>query len=471
MSHGSLPIPGANAAAGAAPVPRASTLALGSWTLYEWAAQPFYTLITTFLFSAYFVSGYIGDPTRGQALWGYLVAAAGICVALVSPVLGAIADASGRKKPWITVSSLFFLAGMAALWFALPGRLDLLWIVALGYIVATVAAELNAVFVNALMPRLVPPSQYGRLSGISSAVGYTGGLLSLIVVAGLLTANPATGKTLLGFEPLLRLDAATRQGDRMVGLFAAAWFLVFIVPFFLFVPDPPAARKSAAPVREGLSAFKQSLVDIRAHGNIVRFLVARMFYQDGLLGIYAFATVYATSLFSWQLLDQGVFGIVLSAAAIVGALIGGFIDDRIGPKAVIIGSILLALAATIGVLSIGRAHVLFLVPVTAKAAGSGLFGSASEQAFLAFSIVVGLVAGPLFASSRSFMAAVSPPDKLAQFFGLFALSGKATSFMAPLLIGLMTQLSGDQRIGVAVVVAFLVVGLFLMSSVQRAQPA
>ena len=467
MSHGSLTVSGTHEA----PAQRASTLALGSWTLYEWASQPFYTLITTFLFSAYFVSGYVGDPTRGQALWGYLVAAAGICVALVSPVLGAIADASGRKKPWVVVSSLFFISGMAALWFAYPGRLDLLWIVALGYIVATVAAELNAVFVNALMPKLVPPSEYGRLSGISSAVGYTGGLLSLVVMAGLIAPNPVTGKTLLGLTPLLPLDAASRQGDRMVGLFAALWFLVFVIPFFLFTPDPPNARKSAAPVREGMATFKQSLVDIRGYGNIVRFLVSRMLYQDGLLGIYAFATVYATSLFGWQLLDQGVFGIVLSAAAIVGALIGGFIDDRIGPKAVIIGAILLALFATLGVLSIGREHVLFVVPVAAKAPGAGLFASASEQVFLGFSVIVGLVAGPLFASSRSLMAAVSPPDKLGQFFGLFALSGKATSFIAPLLIGLMTQITGDQRLGVAVVIGFLILGLILMSGVQRTRSA
>ena len=162
---------------------------------------------------------------------------------------------------------------------------------------------------------------------------------------------------------------------------------------------------------------------------------------------------------------------MLSAAAIVGALIGGFIDDRVGPKAVIICSILLALAATLGVLSIGREHVLFWIAVAPKAAGSGLFGSVSEQVFLGFSMIVGLVAGPLFASSRSFMAAVSPPDKLAQFFGLFALSGKATSFMAPLLIGLMTQITGDQRLGVGVVIGFLILGLFLMSSVQRSRTA
>ena len=399
------------------------------------------------------------------------MAAAGICVALVSPVLGAIADASGRKKPWVAIASVFFVGGMVSLWMAQPGRLDLLWIVALGYIVATVAVELNAVFVNAMMPRLVPPSQYGRLSGISSAVGYTGGLLSLMVVAGLLTVNPATGKTLLGLTPLLPLDAASRQADRMVGLFASVWFLVFVIPFFLFVPDPPSIHRSAAPVRAGIAAFVHSLKEIRGYRNIVRFLVARMFYQDGLLGIYAFATVYATSLFNWQQLDQGVFGIVLSAAAIIGALIGGVIDDRAGPKPVIAGSIVLALLATLGVLSIGREYVLFAVPVAAKAAGAGLFASTSEQVFLGFSIVVGLVAGPLFASSRSLMAALSPPDKLAQFFGLFALSGKATSFMSPLLIGLVTQLSGDQRLGVAVVIAFLLLGLFLMSGVRQQRPA
>ena len=203
MSHGSMHVPVAGAATAAAASPKAGPVALASWTLYEWAAQPFYTLITTFLFSAYFVSGFVGDPTKGQAYWGYLVAAAGICVALTSPVLGAIADASGAKKPWVALSSLFFVAGMAALWFAYPGRTDLIWVIALGYIVATVAVELNAVFVNALMPHLVSPAGYGRLSGISSAVGYTGGLIALVVMAGFIAPDPATGKTLLGYAPLL----------------------------------------------------------------------------------------------------------------------------------------------------------------------------------------------------------------------------------------------------------------------------
>jgi UMF1 family MFS transporter len=455
-----------SSAAGVAAV-RVGTLGIVGWVLFEWAAQPFYSLITTFLFAPYFANVFIpGDPAWGQALWGYTAGAMGICVALLSPVIGAMVDASGWRKPWIAIASVLMIAGMATLWYALPGRSDLILLVVAAYVVAGIAAEINGTLVNSIMPRLVPASQFGRLSGIAVAVAYLGGLLALILVAGFITAAPDSGRTLLGLEPVLQLDAGTREGDRFVGPFCAVWFLVFSLPFFLFTPDPRPSLSSRSPVADGLAALRETARDIANYGNVVWFLLARMLYQDGLGGIFAFAGIYGGTLFGWQAFETGILGIILIVAAMSGAAVGGLVEDKLGPKAVIMVSLLLAILGTVGVLSIDATHVLFTTEVVAKAPGSGIFASHGEQVFLLSAVIVGLVAGPLNSSSRSLMARISPPDKLAQFFGFYAFSGKATSFIAPIMIGLMTSLTGDQRLGVAVVIGFLVLGLLMIPLVR-----
>lgn len=452
---------------GETPAP-AGRLGLGGWMLFEWSAQPFYSLITTFLFAPYFANGFIGDPVRGQQIWAYAAAFAGLAIAICSPVLGAFADSSGRRKPWIVLSSLFFVAGMSSLWFAEPGRQDLIVWVLLAYAVAAVAAELNAVFVNAMMPGLVPASQYGRTSGMSAAIGYLGGLTSLVVVAGFLVADSASGRTLFGLAPVLDLDGASRQGDRFIGPFCAVWFLIFVLPLLLFTPDRKPASVSST---GGLAALGQTLSELPRHGNILTFLVARMLYVDGLGAVFAFGGIYGAALFGWQAFELGLFGIIVIVAAMLGAAVGGWLDDKIGARRVILVSLAIALVAALGVVSVDKSHVLFLQPVPVKEAGSGFLAALGERVFVLFAILVGLVAGPLNASSRSFMARISPPDRITQFFGLFAFSGKATSFIAPLLVGGLTAATGNQRYGVAVVLVFLVAGLLLMLRVRESGQA
>lgn len=438
-------------------------LALGSWMLFEWSAQPFYSLITTFLFAPYFANGFIGDPVRGQQIWAYTAAFAGLAVAICSPVLGAFADSSGRRKPWIIIASLFFIAGMSSLWIAEPGRPELLYLVLIAYAVAAVAAELNAVFVNAMMPGLVPASQYGRTSGMSAAIGYLGGLASLVVVAGLLVADTSTGRTLFGLAPMLDFDAASRQGDRFIGPFCAIWFLIFVLPLLLFTPDRRAPGASSA---GGMTALRQTLTELPQHGNVLKFLIARMLFVDGLGAVFAFGGIYGAAQFGWQAFELGLFGIILIVTAMIGAAVGGWLDDKIGARRVILAALVIALIATLGVLSVDKTHVLFMQAVAAKEAGTGFLASIGERVFVLFAGFVGLVAGPLNASSRSFMAHISPPERITQFFGLFAFSGKATSFIAPLLVGGLTAATGNQRYGVAVVLVFLTAGLLLMLRVQ-----
>lgn len=461
--HAAMP---AEAHAEASGIKPAGKLGLFGWVLYDWAAQPFYTLIVTFLFAPYFANAFIGDPVKGQSTWGFATGLAAVAIAVLSPVAGAIADASGRRKPWIALGAVFFIGGMSLLWFAAPGRLDLTYLVLAGYVIAWIAAEVNSVFVNAIMPRLVPQSQLGRLSGLGAAIGYAGGLVSLIVMVGLVAPDPGSGKTILGLEPIIPLDSLAREGDRLVGPFSALWFLVFVLPFLLFTPDPPTKVASKTPVRDGLYNLYSTAREIRSHANIVRFLIARMIYADGLAGVFTFAGIYAENFFGWQLLEKGIFGIILVAAAMLGAAVGGFIEDKTGPKAVIMGSLILAMMATIGVLSIDREHVFFVTEVTPQAPEDGLFGSVSEMLFIGFAVLVGIVSGPLFSSSRSLMARISPPEKLSQFFGLFAFSGKATAFLAPFLIAVVTTVTGNERLGVGIVVILLIIGFVLLLTVR-----
>src|SRR5215213_7575787 len=240
--------------------------ALVGWVLFDCACQPFFTLVTTFVFAPYFAAALARNPVEGQSLWGYATAAAGLTLAVLSPVLGSIADARGPKKPWIALCGAVLVIACATLWFAAPGAPHAIAVALLAFAVATVAAEVAAVFNNAMMPRLVPPQRLGRLSGAGWATGYAGGLVSLVLVLGFLAAVPETGKTYLGVTPLFGLDPAAREGDRFTGPFSGLWFLAFVWPLFLFTPDLPRTGRAAGDaVRHGLAQVRTTLADARRH--------------------------------------------------------------------------------------------------------------------------------------------------------------------------------------------------------------
>jgi MFS transporter, UMF1 family len=318
-----------------------------------------------------------------------------------------------------------------------------------------------------MMPGLVSGKRLGTLSGIGWATGYVGGLVSLVLVAGLLVADPHSGKTLLGLPPLLPLDAVSREGDRLVGPASALWYLVFVLPLFLFTPDHPEKRTRGSVIRAGLGQLIRSVKDlVRDHGTIALFLFARMLYADGLGAVFAFGGIYAASVFGWGATQLGLFGIVLTLAGTIGAALGGFLDDRAGSKLVIVAALCLFIVASVGVLSIDSDEILFFVPVVPKIAGSGTFSSTGEQVYLAFAILIGVASGPIQASSRTLLARLCPPGKTTEFFGFYAFSGKITAFAAPLAIGAVTAATDSQRLGISAALAFLVGGLLLLLRVR-----
>jgi UMF1 family MFS transporter len=436
-----------------------------SWIFFDWAAQPYFTLITTFVFAPYFATHVAPDPASGQALWGFATAAAGIAIALLSPVLGAIADASGRRKPWIAAFGALLVIGASLMWFGKPGETSVIAPLLFAYAIATVGVEFATVFNNAMMPTLVPPERIGRLSGTGWATGYVGGILSLILVLGFLAASPDTGRTLFGLTPLFGLDPVSHEGDRISGPLTAIWFVVFVLPMFLLTPDYPARHPLKDALRAGLSELKQTLIDLPKQRSLAAFLLANMIYTDGLVSLYAFGGIYAAGTFGWNTIQLGTFGIILAIAGTFGGWFGGRLDDRLGPKSVIAGSMTILLASVIAILLVEKDSVLF-IGVAPPVPGGTLFASAPERAYLVLGCLIGAAGAPLQAASRSLLIRMAPQERVAQYFGLFALTGKVTSFTGPLLIGIVTAAADSQKAGMATLVLFFVTGLALLARVR-----
>lgn len=445
---------------------QASARALFGWMLFDWACQPFFTLVTTFIFAPYFAGTLASDPVRGQALWGYATAAAGFVLALLSPVLGSLADAHGARKPWIAASCLILGLASAALWLARPGLPEAVPLALVAFAVAMVAAEVAAVFNNAMMVRLVGARALGRLSGRGWAIGYAGGFLSLLLMLGLIMARPETGRTLLGLPPLFGLDPGLREGDRAAGPFTAIWLLVFIWPLFAFTPDAPA---SGLPVREAVRLGWRRLAltcsEVRRSPPLLRFLAANLVYQDAIVAVSAFGGIYGAGMFGWGATELGLFGIMLTVIGTIGSLIGGRLDDRLGARAVIMGCLLILVVVCLGFAAVGKGRVLFL---ETGPDGPGLYGSVPEKIFVVLGLVYGGVIGPLQASARSLLARSVPEADAGRYFGLLAMSGKATSFLAPLMVAAATQTMGSLAAAPLILVVFFVAAALLMRGVHRA---
>lgn len=441
---------------------------IAGWVLFDWSMQPFFTLVTTFVFAPFFAARLAADPAEGQALWGYATALAGFAIAALSPVLGAIADQSGRRKPWVVGFGLLMAVASVALWWAVPGAEGAVAIALVGFVLGTIGAEFATVFNNAMMPGLVPPERLGRLSGLGWACGYVGGLVSLVLTLGLLAASPETGRTLLGLAPLFGLDPATGAGDRASGPLSAVWFVIFVIPMLAFTPDLPATGMPfREAVRRGLSALKETAASLpRDEWNLGRFLLANMITMNGLGALFAFGGIYAAGVFGWATIEIGVFGILLTVTGTLGAFAGGRLDDRLGSRAVVLGALLLLIATSIAIVSVDRDHVLFVIPTDSPQPGDGLYASTPERLYVLLGCLIGIAAGPLQAGSRTLLARLAPPERIGQYYGLFALSGKVTAFLGPLAVAALTDWTDSQRAGASALIAFFLAGLWLTAGVH-----
>lgn len=413
---------------------RSRTAGRLAWAIYDWANSAFPTVITTFVFAAYFTRKVASNETVGTTQWGTTLGAAGLIIALVGPMLGAMADQTGRRKPWIAGFTALCVVATAGLWWVRPSA-DFVGL-ALGLLaVGTMGAEFACIFYNAMLPELAPRDRVGRWSGWAWGLGYAGGLSCLAVA--LLALVRSDGAWLA-----LNRDAA--EHVRATFFLVAGWYAVFALPLLLVTPDTPASHQPfARVVADGWRQLVNSIRNVRRHLNIVRFLVARMIYTDGLATVFAFGGVYAAGTFGMNEQEVITFGIALNVTAGLGAVALAWVDDWIGGQR----TILMALSG-------------LMVSVAA------LLLAPSKALFWAFGLGLGVFVGPVQSASRSFMARLAPPPLRSQMFGLYAFSGKATAFLGPLVVGWLTYLSGSQRVGVSAVLVFFILGFALLLTVQ-----
>lgn len=355
---------------------------------------------------------------------------AALAVAVFGPLLGAVADCGGRRKPWLAAFTGLTVGATAMLWFVRPETDWVMWTLAF-VALATFGFEMGMVFYNAMLPELAPQNKIGRVSGWGWGLGYAGGLASLaLALVFLIQADPAP----------FGLDKETAEHVRATALLAAGWFGVFSLPLFLFTPDAgPSGLAPGEALRRGLATLIATFRGIGEHSQIVRFLIARMIYTDGLNTLFAFGGIYAAGTFGMGLDEVILFGIALNASAGLGAALFAWVDDWIGPKR----TILISLAAL-------------------TVLGTAVLVAQTKTQFWVSGVMLGIFVGPAQAASRSMMARLAPQHLRAEMFGLYAFSGKATAFVGPAVLAWVTAYWGSQRAGMATILVFFAAGMALL---------
>jgi UMF1 family MFS transporter len=443
--------------------------ARAAWAIFEWGRNPYSILVTLFIYSSYFTRDVVGDPVRGQALWGTIVGNAGLVVAVTAPFLGAIADAGGRRKPWIAFFVMLLALSSAGLWFTEPegnGGLSLFMAATL-IVIANVAYDFSMVFHGSMLPSLTPANRVGRLSGLGYALGNFGGILLL---------GFALAFFYLPEQPLFGLDKAMHEHERIVGPMCALWLCIFCIPFFLFTPDRPALQlKTSVALKRGFANVLRTVRSLKHYRNVGMFLAARALYNDGKTAMLTFGGVYASGVFQWGAAELAIYGIIMCLFAAFGALVGGRIADAIGAKTALVISITGTALGGIMALGMAPTRIFFFVPhdVTSAPLSVPFFQTLPELLYIAMVAFTAVCIVAAYANSRTMLARIAPHERMTEFFGLYALSGEATAFLAPLAVAAATIYSGSQQWGMAAIVLFLMAGLTLLLFVkeERCDPA
>ena len=407
-----------------------------TWSLYDFANQPYPTIIITFVYSAFFTGDLAASYANPDSLWLFAISICAIIIALLSPLMGAIADRSGYRKTYLISCTWICIISSIFLYFPMEGQV---FFALLLVIISNAAFEMGQVFCNSYLPDIAPKEKIGRISGYGWSLGYLGGLIGLAVCLfvfyfPLEPVNPFTGNP---------LNKETFEHVRAMPIFIAIWFAVFSLPTFIFLKDRKIDRSKKVSIKKSYNELLKTLVEIRKYKNIVRFLIGRMLYNDAILTIFSFGGIYAREKFNWDIEMVLIFGIGINVAAGIGAFVFGFLDDRLGAKRTIqISNYAIFIAVMIAVLA------------------------PSESWFWVAGVIMGVASGPNQSASRSLMGRIIPKEKTNEFYGFYAFSGKATSFAGFLLLSLMILITGSQEIGMLVVSLLLIGGIYILSKVD-----
>jgi UMF1 family MFS transporter len=392
--------------------------------MYDFANQPFTNIIVTFIYSAFFTKIIAENEQIGTTLWTNAIAISAVIVALLSPILGAIADNGGYRKFFL----IFFtwICAVFSILLFFPKEGDVFMALSF-FILANVSFEMGTVFCNSYLADFTDKENIGKISGFAWGLGFFGGLMALSL-------------SLFLFPEMSPADV------RKINILVGIWFLIFSIPTFLFVRDRKKKKFKKVYISKAFISLKNSLVEISNYKIVFQFLIARLFYNDALITIFALGGIYAVSSLNFSFSEVMTLGIVLNVAAGLGSFLFGYIEDIIGVKKTITITLIVLICATL---------LAILAPET----------NLPKELFWFSGILIGLMIGPNQSCSRSLMSKITPKNKLNEFFGFFAFSGKATSFIGPLLFGLISAFY-SQQIALWVVVFLFVIGLFLFNRIN-----
>jgi UMF1 family MFS transporter len=421
--------------------PRDVPRVIWSWAFYDWANSAFTTLVVTFIYSYYFTQVLAPDGITGTTWWSRGIGLSAVLVALLSPIMGAAADRGGTRKRFLAVATGICVLGSVTLTFIAPGMANAALLALIVFVVANVAFETSMVFYNAFLPTIASPEKIGRISGYGWGLGYIGGLLCMVIA--LVAFVPPGG------EPWFGLSTENGFNARATNLLVAGWYLVFSLPLFFNVPERRTNAKALS-IRAAFVELGRTFRAIGQYREVAKFLIARLVYNDGLVTVFAFGGIYAGETFGMPLSEVILFGIGLNVASGLGALVFGFVDDKVG----------------------GKKTVLMTLVALSVATVLAVWAPTKTWLWVA-GILIGLFVGPNQSASRSLMGRFVPEKHQAEFFGFFAFSGKITSFLGPILLGTATAMFASQRAGVATVLVFFVVGggLLLLVNERAAMAA
>ena len=408
-------------------------LPLIAWCLYDWAAASFSIIVTTFIFATYFTTSVATNKITGTYQWANATSLAGVIIAFSSPLVGAIADHGGHHKQWLFAFTTLCVFSTALLWFAYPNPHSVYYMLTC-VVLGTVGFEVALVFYNSFLPHIASKEYLGRVSGWGWGSGYLGGILALAIALLIFIKSNS-----------LWLDRNMAEQIRFCCPFAALWYAVFAVPMFLFVPALTSGKKPLPKaVRAGWRELISTLKKLPKEKNIFLYLISHMIYTDGLNTLFAFGGIYAAGTYGLPFEEVLVFGLTMNIAAGIGAISLGWVDDLLGSKTTVVLSLIC--------LTILGMPILFLH---------------EKYIFWAFALSLSLFVGPVQSASRTMMVRlIANKEMSTEMFGLYALSGKITAFIGPFLLGWMTFLFDSQRVGMATILAFFVIGALLLIPVR-----
>ena len=395
-----------------------------AWSLYDFANQPFTTIIVTFIYSAFFVKVIAVNEQEGTFLWSIAIALTAIIVSFLSPILGALADIGGYRKLFLIISTWVCAIFSVLLYFPTTGDI---YYALLFFLIANISFEIGGVFCNSYLTDLSESHNIGRISGFAWGLGFVGGLLAF-------------------FLSLLLFNIDNPDEIRRINILVGVWFFLFSIPTLVFVKDRKREKLNKEHLLSSFQSIFNTFRSISQYREIYQFLIARLFYNDGLITIFALGGVYAVGTLNFSFKEVMILGIILNVCAAFGSFLFGYIEDKIGVRKVINFSLIILMIATL---------IAYCAPET----------NYPKELFWVAGVLLGFMVGPNQSSSRSLMSKLTPKEKQNEFFGFFALTGKATSFLGPLLFGLITKFY-NQQLGLWVVVVLLLLGFILFNRVD-----